>query len=218
MSMVIVRRKFISFHQNDDFVHFKSFQRNSSNNVRYSHGNDFLPLKFDHGQTYYHRQVSIKETNSDVSKCIKHKRWRQSHRRTDWTQFCRRSKYFSWIGNIFWGENQPLVPKMECHHHHSGNRTQIFYLPLCLVSRCFIAAPRSQSVRGWPVRRAELLSDSGTTEEFQLLPSLFMPSPSSSVCYVVPSVLVATVDYSWYGQQDPMARSGTGYQEFGFAK
>ena len=44
------------------------------NNVRYSHGNDFLPLKFDHEQTYQYRQVIIKETNNDFNKCIKRKR------------------------------------------------------------------------------------------------------------------------------------------------
>ena len=49
-------------------------------------------------------------------------------------------------------KNQPLAPKMECHHHHSGNRTLIFHLPLRLVSRYFLAAPRSQTVRRWPVR------------------------------------------------------------------
>ncbi|RMX50612.1 hypothetical protein pdam_00009695 [Pocillopora damicornis] len=32
---------------------------------------------------------------------------------------------------------------MECHHHHSGNRTPIFHLPL-LVSRFFLAALRSR--------------------------------------------------------------------------
>ena len=34
-------------------------------------------------------------------------------------------------GNLFWG-------------HHSGICTQIFHPPLCLVSRWFLAAPRSQ--------------------------------------------------------------------------
>ena len=48
-----------------------------------------------------------------------------------------------------------------------------------------------------------LEADRGTTGEFQLLPSLFMLSPSTSVCSVVPSVLVVTVDYCWYGRQDP---------------
>ena len=86
--------------------------------------------------------------------------------------------------------------------HHVGNRSQIFHLPLRLVSRCFLAAPRDQSVRGWPIRRAELLCDRGTTGEFQLLSSLFMPGSSSSVCFVVPSVLVVTVDYFWCGRQD----------------
>ena len=44
------------------------------------------------------------------------------------------------------------------------------------------------------------------------LPPLFMLSPSSSVCPVVPSVLVITVDYYWYGRQDH------GTFEFGFIK
>ena len=47
-------------------------------------------------------------------------------------------------GNLFWGEIQPLFSKMECHRHHSGICTQIFHPPLCLVSRWFLAAPRSQ--------------------------------------------------------------------------
>ena len=55
-------------------------------------------------------------------------------------------------------KNQPLAPKMECRHHHSGNRTLIFHLPLRLVSCYFLAAPRSQIVRRWPVRLAESLS------------------------------------------------------------
>ena len=50
-SMITVRRKVIFFHQNDDIVHFKSFQ--SLTRITYaSHGNDFLPLNLDHGQTY----------------------------------------------------------------------------------------------------------------------------------------------------------------------
>ena len=49
---------------------------------------------------------------------------------------------------IFPGENQCLVPKMDCHDHHTGNRTLIVHLPFRLVSRCFLVAPRSQSVRG----------------------------------------------------------------------
>ena len=69
-SIVTVRREFISFHQNDDIVHFRSFQ--SFARITYaSHGNDFLSLNFDHGHTY--RQVSIKETNNNFNKCIKHK-------------------------------------------------------------------------------------------------------------------------------------------------
>ena len=74
--------------------------------------------------------------------------------------------------------------------------------------RCFLATPRSQSVRDWPVRRVEFLSDWGSTGMFQLLPSLFpvrkkadalrqqtlTPSPSSSVCSVVPLAQVVTVE------------------------
>ena len=45
----------------------------------------------------------------------------------------------------FPGENQSLVPKMGCHHHHTGNRTLIVHLPFLSVSRCFLAAPRSQA-------------------------------------------------------------------------
>ena len=77
-SIVTVRREFSSFHQNDDIVHFKSFQ--SFSRIKYaSYGNDFLSLNFDHGQTYGYKQVSIKETNNNFNKCIKHKRSRQSH-------------------------------------------------------------------------------------------------------------------------------------------
>ena len=69
-SMVAVRRKLISFHQNNDIVYFRSFAR-----ITYaSHGNDILPLNFDNGQTYRYRQVGVKETNNNVNKCIKHKR------------------------------------------------------------------------------------------------------------------------------------------------
>ena len=88
---------------------------------------------------------------------------------------------------------------MECHHY-SGNRTPIFHLPLRLVSRCFLAAPRSQSVRGWPVRLAKFLSDRGTTGSCSschrclLLQQMFTPSPLSSVCSVVPSAQVVTVE------------------------
>ena len=109
-------------------------------------------------------------------------------------------------------KNQPLAPKMECRHHHSGNRTLIFHLPLRLVSCYFLAAPRSQIVRRWPVRLAESLSLSlsvgGTTGKFQFLPSLFpacqsadallqhmfTPRPSSSVSSVLPSALVVTIE------------------------
>ena len=50
-SIVTVGREFISFHQNEDIVHFRSFQ--SLARITYiSHGNDFLSLNFDPGQTY----------------------------------------------------------------------------------------------------------------------------------------------------------------------
>ena len=77
-SIVTVRREFISFHQKDDIVHFRSFQ-SIARTTYASLGNDFLSLNFDHGQTYGYRQVSIKETNNNFNKCIKHKRSRQSH-------------------------------------------------------------------------------------------------------------------------------------------
>ena len=73
------------------------------------------------------------------------------------------SEYFFRSGNLLQGKNQPLFPKMKCHHHHAGNRTLTFHLPLRLVSRYFRDAPRSPSIRGWPVRLAEFLSDRGTT-------------------------------------------------------
>ena len=42
-SLATVRRKFISFHQNDDIVHFRSFQ--SFARTKYAiHGNDFLRI------------------------------------------------------------------------------------------------------------------------------------------------------------------------------
>ena len=66
-----------------------------------------------------------------------------------------------------------------CHHHHTGNRTIIFHLPFRLVSCCSLAAPRSQSVRGWQVRPAKFLSDRGTKGEFQLLPLLFLVPQSA---------------------------------------
>ena len=50
-SIVTVGREFISFHQNDDIVHFRSFQ-SLARITDISHGNDFLSLNFDHGQTY----------------------------------------------------------------------------------------------------------------------------------------------------------------------
>ena len=68
--IVIVRPEFISFHQNDDIVNFKSFQ-SFARITHASQGNDFLSLNFDHGQTYRYRQVSIKETNSNFNKCTK---------------------------------------------------------------------------------------------------------------------------------------------------
>ena len=121
---------------------------------------------------------------------------------------------------IFPGENQCLVPKMDCHHHHTGNRTLIVHLPFRLVSRCFLVAPRSQSVRGWLVCSAEFLSYRGIKGKFQLLPSLFpvwqsadpllqqmfTPSPLSSVCSVLSPVEVVTVELlvwptgSWHVQ------------------
>ena len=98
--------------------------------------------------------------------------------------------------------------RKEYHHHHTGNRTSIFHLPLRLVSRCFLAAPRSQSVRGWLVRSAKFLSGRGTTGEFQLLPLLFPVwqsadpllqqmftlSHSPSVCSVLSPVEMVTVE------------------------
>ena len=70
--IVTVRHEFIAFHQNDDDdVHFRSFQ--SFARITWAgHGNDFLSLNFDHGQTYQYKQVSIKETNKYFNKCIKH--------------------------------------------------------------------------------------------------------------------------------------------------
>ena len=66
-SMITVRRKVIFFHQNDVIVQ-------SLTRITYaSHGNDFLPLNLDHGQTYRYRQVCIKEMNNNFNKCIKHK-------------------------------------------------------------------------------------------------------------------------------------------------
>ena len=95
--------------------------------------------------TTYHRLTSI--TDKRTSKDGSVSKW---------------SEYFFRSGNLFWGKNKPLVLKMECHHHHSGNRTLTFHLPLRLISRCFLAAPRSPSVRGWTVRLAEFLPDGGT--------------------------------------------------------
>ena len=62
-SVVTVRRNFISFHQNNDIVHFRSFA-----GITYArHGNEFLPLNFD------------RETSNNFNNCMKHKRWRQYH-------------------------------------------------------------------------------------------------------------------------------------------
>ena len=88
-------------------------------------------------------KVGIKETNSSVKKCIKHYRcrWWQSHsslttetKKINWTQFCYWSEYSFCSENFFRGENQPLIPKMECHHHRSRNRILIFHLLLPLFS------------------------------------------------------------------------------------
>ena len=71
--------------------------------------------------------------------------------------FCCWSEYVFRSGNLFRGTNQPLAPKMECHHH-SGNMSYS-NIPSSSTASCsryfFFAAPRSQSVRGWPVRLAE---------------------------------------------------------------
>ena len=149
----------------------------------------------------------------NVKKCITHERWRQSHSAV--TREIKITRHNSAveantsssagtssevkISLTFLRWNVPIITW--------GNRTLIFHLPLRLVSHCFLAAPRSQSVRGWSVRLAEFLSDGGTTEEFKLLPSLFpvwqsanalqqmfTPIHSSSVCSVVPSVQVVTVE------------------------
>ena len=113
-------------------------------------------------------------------------------------------------------ENAPKSKHNKLIYMPRSN-TLIFHLPLRLVSRCFLAAPRSDSVRGWPVRPAEFLSDRGRGE-FQLLPSLFpvwqraeallqqmfTPSHSSSICSAVPSAQVVTVElvvqptWSWH--------------------
>ena len=102
----------------------------------------------------------------------------------------------------------------------TGNRALIFHLPFRLVSCCFLAAPRSQSVRGLPVRPAKFLSNRGSKGELQLLPLLFpvwqsgdpllqqmfTPSPSSSICSVLSPVEVVTVELliwptgSWHVQ------------------
>ena len=75
-SVVTARREFISFHQNDDIVNLRSFQ-SFALITKASHGNDFLSLNL---QTYRHRYISIKETNDNFNKCIKHKRSQKSYR------------------------------------------------------------------------------------------------------------------------------------------
>ena len=122
---------------------------------------------------------------------------------------------------IFPGKNQPLVPRDGMSPSSlTGNRALIFHLPFRLVSCCFLAAPRSQSVRGLPVRPAKFLSNRGSKGELQLLPLLFpvrqsgdpllqqmfTPSPSSSICSVLSPVEVVTVELliwptgSWHVQ------------------
>ena len=81
------------FHQNDDIVHVRSFQ--SLARITYaSHGNDFLLLNFDHGQTCMYRQVSFKETNNNSSIATEINKINR-------TQFCCWSVYFFWSGNRF---------------------------------------------------------------------------------------------------------------------
>ena len=104
--MITVRRKFISFHQNDNIVHFRSFQSSCLNNVRYSLVTTSSIKITDHGQTHY-RQVGIKERINNVKKCIKHKTWRQSHSfitreiKKNWPNtFSCWSEYFLRSGNL----------------------------------------------------------------------------------------------------------------------
>ena len=71
---------------------------------------------------------------------------------------------------------------MECHHHHSGNRTPVFHLPLRLVSRCFLAAPWSSTAWGtaWSVaEQPDLLLNA--TEPVCLV--LFM-TDKINLCYI----------------------------------
>ena len=49
--LLTVRRQFISFHQNDDILRFRSFQ-SFARITHASHGNDFLQLNFDHWKMY----------------------------------------------------------------------------------------------------------------------------------------------------------------------
>ena len=113
---------------------------------------------------------------------------------------------------------------MECHHHHT--RTRIFHLSLRLVSRCFLAAPQSLRVRGWPVPPAKFLSDRGTTGKFQLLPSLFPVGKAATNVYAQSLIFCMLWSVTCRGGNGwitgmanrIMARSSTGYQEFGFVK
>ena len=154
-------------------------------------------------------------------------RWRKMNR----TQLCCWSEYFLRSGNLFRGENQPLVLKMECHRHHSGNRTLIFHFPLRLVSRCFLVAPRCQSVWAWSVRSAKFLFDRGTTGEFQLFAivvSCLTERWRTAATNVYAQFLVfcmlcgaiSTGGNDWITDMADriLARSGTGYQKFGFVK
>ena len=59
-SLVAVRRKFISFHQNDDIVHFRSFR--SFARTKYAiHSNDFITITSDL-TSITHKRIS-KEVN-----------------------------------------------------------------------------------------------------------------------------------------------------------
>ena len=131
---------------------------------------------------------------------------------------CCWSEYFlrSWFSSSQVKSASPSKDGKSSSSH--GESTLIFHLPFRPVSCCFLAAPRSQSVRGWQVRQAKFLSDRGT--KFQLLPSLFpvwqsadallqqmfLPCPSSSVRSVLSPVGVVTVELllwptgSWYVQ------------------
>ena len=118
---------------------------------------------------------------------------------------------------------------MECHHHHSGNRILIFHLPLRLVSRCFLAASRSQSIRDWP--GFDLLNFS-LIEVRREVPALaiVVSCLTESWCTAATNVYARSLIFCMFcgaigtggngwiaGMADRiMARSGTGYQEFGF--